>query len=148
MIGVEVRASRDLQIVARRLKEAGDRGLKAEARKGLRAAAKPVVNAAKEAARTELPHRGGLNEWVADSLYGVRTLLGPNPRVRIVGQKKGHDLADVDKGRIRHPVFGHRDRWVVQSITPHVLTDAMAREAPEAREALLHVLESWVRRLT
>lgn len=148
MIGIEVRASRELAELSRELKEAGDRGLRREVLGGLRQGAKPLIVAARDAARDELPAHGGLNEWVASATFGVRTLLNANPRVRIVATKKGkhHDLRAIDDGRLRHPTFG-RPPWVVQPITPHVVTGAMEREADAVREVLAGAIEDYLRRL-
>lgn len=148
MINVQVRASRELAFVAARLKAAGDGGVHREVRRGLRNGARPVADAAHAAALERLPHAGGLNEWVADGLYGVRTNLGgAHPSVRVVVSKKGHDLKAIDAGKLRHPVFGHRDRWMTQQIPPHILTDAMRDAAPEARAELARTLDEYVRRL-
>jgi len=149
VIGIEVRASRDLKVLSAKLKEAGDRGLRREVLGGMRAGAKPLIAAARDAARDELPSHGGLNEWVASATFGVRTLLNANPRVRIVATKKGkhHDLKAIDEGRLRHPTFG-RPPWVVQPITPHVVTDAMEREVDAVREVLAGAIDDYLRRLT
>lgn len=150
MISVEVRASRELALVSRELKAAGDRGLQRELRRGLRNGAKPVAKAGRDAAREGLPHEGGLNDWIADgATFSVRTnIAAAHPTVRIVVGRKGHDLKSIDEGVLRHPVYGHRDRWVTQQVRPHVITEGMEHAAPEARAELVKALDEWARRLT
>ena len=146
MIDIEIRTSRELAMVVRRL---SDDSLRREIQRGLRAGAKPVRDAGRRAARERLPKAGGLNDYVADATFGIQTNLGTaHPTVRIVVNRKGHDLKAIDDGVVRHPTWGHRDRWVTQRIAPHVVTDGMREAAPEARAELAHAVDEWARRLT
>jgi hypothetical protein len=89
---------------------------------GIRAGSKPAVDAARQAARDQLPKRGGLNNFVADTQIVSRTrLTGPRVGVRI-GVNKGepgtsaHRAYGANRGEVNHPVFGHLDRRVVQEL--------------------------------
>jgi hypothetical protein len=47
----------------------------------------------------------------------------------------------------RHPVFGHRDRWVVQRGTFSWFTDSMNEAEPMAREGLVNALQAAADRI-
>lgn len=144
---VRVSGANELAALTRRLKAAGNGGLKRDMLRGLRQGAKPLIAAAHESALENLPRRGGLAQQVADTKFAVRTrTAGGNPGVRIVGPSTRH-LKDMDRGRLRHPVFGHQDRWVTQQIKPGWWTAALSARAPEVRQALLNVLAETARKL-
>jgi len=118
--------NKDLAILALRLKAAGEGGLRRELLAGIRGGATPILPAVREAALAQLPKRGGLNEWVAASKFTIRNRLSPfTAGVSIVNQPiadtsrrgSGSVQFGTDKGRVRHPVFGHRDRkWAETTV--------------------------------
>lgn len=122
---IEVIGVESLQALARDLKAAGNKELSRELRRGIQRAAKPLKAGAKEAALEELPKSGGLAERVASSKFSTTTRLGTrNPSIRIVGRGNEStsgggqlDLNSLDRGRIRHLVYGHRP-WQNQVIQP------------------------------
>lgn len=131
-----------LERIGRQLKASGNKDLRKELLAGIQRAAKPLKAVAQEAARSELPKKGGLNEFVASGKWSVRTRSGGrNPGVTVVGKKSGHDVAAINRGRLRHPVFGHRAVWVTQTIRPNLITDALAKRAPDVRGELVKVLD-------
>lgn len=133
--------------VARRLKETGDKELRKELYRGIQRAAKPLSAAAQRSARANLPKRGGLNEWVASSKFSVSTSGGKDPAVRISGRKVGHDLKALDRGRLRHPLYGNRRRWYNQQIRPGWFSEPMTEGASGVRREIVDVLEDIARRV-
>lgn len=105
-----------LERVARRLKDAGEVGLRRELLAAIRKAAKPIPAAAKASALDKLPRRGGLAARVAASRIGIRTrTTGRNVGIRV--EAKGlYNLRRMDAGTVRHPDFGNRDRWFSQPV--------------------------------
>lgn len=143
---VKVNGANQLAALTRRLKAAGEGGLKRDLLRGLREGTKPMVEAARSSALEHLPKQGGLNQEVASSKIAVRTRTsGGNPGVRVVGLSK-HNIAAMDRGRLRHPTFGH-EPWVSQHIKPGWWTDALMGEAPKVRQALLAVMDETTRRI-
>lgn len=137
--------------LSRRLKEVGGTGkgsLRNEMASALRRAAKPLPQAVKNAARERFPKRGGLNEIVAKRTPKVVTRTGATTAgVRI--QDKTTDPRMNAQGRIYHPVFGRSGSDAVQ-IAPAVkgyYDETLSNEAPEVRDAVVDVLEDFVRRL-
>lgn len=138
-VDLRVEGADDFQRVARELREVGDVELRRELYRGIERAVKPLKEAARDAARQRLPHRGGLAEKVAKSKFSTRRRSGRDPGIKIVA-KDPIDLASIDRGRLRHPVFGNRRVWVNQSVPAGWFTDAMEKGAADVRRELLEVL--------
>jgi hypothetical protein len=98
--------------------------------KDVRTLLPPVRKAVRARALEILPKTGGLGAWVAES----RVTLA----IRISGRQVGvvikagrdsikgrSDMDAVDRGRVRHPTWGHRGKgqWQTQSVTPGWFTD-------------------------
>lgn len=136
-----------LEAVARRIKEAGDKELRRELLRGINRALKPAKAEVQRAALADLPKRGGLNQLVASSKIGSRTrTAGRDPAVFLTGTKSGHDLRSIDRGRLRHPVFG-TDTWVDQDIKPGWWSQTLAGQVPSIRREVVNALEDVARRL-
>lgn len=123
----------NFQREAARLK-AADEALIPIVRRNIRAATAPVGPAIRQSASEMLPKRGGLNEWVAGSQISTRTSFIPKTagvtirmsnknqatqakraRARAAGSRyagsASHDLVHINRGMVRHPLFGDRDHW-------------------------------------
>ncbi len=140
-VDVTVTGAEQLRALSADLKAAGSAGvgLRRELLAGMRALGRPLADKAKASARSTLPKRGGLNEWVASSDVKVRNnLTGSTSRVgmRLVATKGGHDLQDIDGGSVRHMVFGHRDRWVNQQVPDGWFTHPLEQSVPEVQAML------------
>lgn len=143
VIGVD-----ELAEVGRRLKETGDKELRRDLLRGMNRATKPVKAKVKAAALRDLPRRGGLNRVVASARISTRTRTsGNNPAVFLTGKKSGHDLRAIDRGRLRHPVFGNREVWVSQDVKPGWWSRTVAAEADEVGREVRRTLDEVARRL-
>lgn len=138
----------ELRRLARDLKAAGS-DLRRELPKALRRAAKPIVAGIREEAVASLPKRGGLGGYVAKASITTSIRTGANPAVRIVGKKKAGerqvDLPAINRGRLRHPTYGHRP-WVLQQVEPGFWDRAVAAHAPAVAQEMQQVLEDIRRR--
>jgi hypothetical protein len=138
-----------LTILGARLKKAGAGDLRLDLLRGLRAAAKPLIAEAHQAARDQLPKRGGLNERVAKDSITVRNRLsGKQVGVRIVTTKS--ETRGANRGKIRHPVFGDREKWVTQEYEPAKgwFDDTLRNGAPEVQAEMVKVMQEVAFRLT
>jgi len=132
----------NLQRLARDLKEIGDKELRKELYKGINRSTKPMKAKVKNAALADMPKAGGLNKFVASARLSTTTRGGGrNPGVTIKGRKSGHDLRAIDRGKLRHPVFGDREVWVNQKVKPGFFTKTLAAEAPTVRKELIGVID-------
>lgn len=146
-VDVRITGADNLATLAKELKRIGDNDLRKEMLRGIRTATKPMVAAAKESAHDELPKAGGLNEIVARSKFSTRTrTAGRSPGVRVVAAS-GINVGSIDRGRLRHPVFGNREAWVTQQVKPGWFTDAMNAHADEVRRELMAALERVARQV-
>lgn len=112
MIDIKIQGSHDLAALNRALKEIADKELKRQLRESARSAAKDTEPVFVAAAMQALPKGGGLNVWVAGRLRA--TVLMRSAGVRVALRRRGADIRALNRGRIRHPTYGHRP-WVTQS---------------------------------
>lgn len=141
-VEIEIKGDADkLVLLAHATKALGDTQLRKELLSGLQRAARPLKAAAAAGAASRLPRGGHLNDRVARSKFTARTRTTPRTAgVRIVGAGN-LDLRSLDRGRVRHPVFGHRKTWVNQHVTPGWFTDAMQKGSPIVRAEIGRVLD-------
>jgi len=129
--------------LSKALKEAGKAELRKELNKGMREASKPLIRQARAAALRELPHRGGLAQRIAKAPMRAQVRTGAETAgVRIV--TTSHDTAATDSGRLRHPVYGHKDRYVEQQVTPGWFSQTLSNGAPAVRPELEKAIQSVI----
>lgn len=151
---IEARGADDLERLGRELKALGSKGLQKEIYAGLSRAVKPLREIAKKSPHLVpgLPKRGGLADTVAAGLRrGVKTrrrFSGRNVGITISGTSSGHDISAMDRGRLRHPVFGRqRGIWVNQQTTQGFWTRPLSQKAPEAREDIARQVTDAFRKI-
>lgn len=140
-MSVRVVGAEQFTEVARRLKTHGDRkALLKQFYSAINRAAKPLKSDIRSAARDRLPHRGGLAERIASSRITVtRRTTGNAAGISIKGTN-GYDIGAIDRGRVRHLVYGHRP-WMSQKVHKGFWTDPLEAGAPAVQRELLNVLE-------
>lgn len=140
---MDIQGVEQLNALAKALKEAGDKGLQRELSKGIRNAVKPFKDRVVESAMETLPSGGGLNALVAARVRRARIRRSANGvQVVAAGSKGMKDLAAIDAGSVRHPVFGNRAAWVSQDVTPGFWSDAEKESAPEAAKGVVQAMET------
>lgn len=143
---ISIEGADEFQRVARQLRDVADKELRRDLYRGIERAVKPLKERAKDSARRRLPRSGGLAEKVAKSKFKTRKSAGRDPGIRL--EASGTiDVAALDRGQLRHPVFGHRAVWVEQKVEAGWFSDAMESGADEVRSHLLDVLDDVKRRL-
>ncbi len=145
---IEIRGVEKLAALSKALKEAGDKGLQRELATAINRAMKPVREAAKRSALDTLPAGGGLNRRVAGSRF--RTVRRASSRavgVRLTAAN-AYRLGELDKGRVRHPVFGDRDTWVTQQVAPGWWTNPTEAAAADVRKAIEGAMDEVARKLS
>lgn len=142
MTGFEVNAT-DYQKAARALKGA-DRTIRLEYSWTVRGVAKPLGESVLAAGAAKLPKHGGLAARVAKA----RVLVSATQMRAVVSLKtaEGYDLRAMDRGRLRHPTYGHGP-WREQAIEPHAFTDAFNERAPAVRVAMVAAGEMALRKI-
>jgi hypothetical protein len=123
-------------------------------RKGLAKVGPPAKKAVKESAEKKLPKRGGYAALMSKSLR-VRvnsdlSLTGAGVTIVTYASGKGErrDIPAVNRGILRHPVYGHRRRkWVAQKVSSGFWDDAMDETSDAAYEQVRSVLDETTRTL-
>jgi hypothetical protein len=142
---MDVRGADDFARLAKALKE-GPEDLQREFSKAVSKATAPLKTAARESARQTLPRRGGLADRVARSRFATRRSTGRRAGVRVTVSSPDA-LGQLDRGVVRHPVFGNRNVWVTQSITPGWWTKPTDQVGPEVQRALLAAMDEVGKKL-
>jgi hypothetical protein len=144
---IELEGADKLAVLAKRLKEAGDKDLQRQMYAGIARAMKPVRAAAETSLADVLPKRGGLS---AAKRRQVKFRTSRRAGVRQAGVRlvaKGGQLGRMDRqGQFRHPVFGH-EPWVPQKIEAGWFTRPAEAAAPVARREILRALDDVAREL-
>jgi hypothetical protein len=135
----EVQAT-NLDTVARALRSIGDKDLSRELYRGLNRVTTDLKKDAKDEAVRRLPRRGGLGAKVGASRLSTHRRGGRNPGV-IIRAKSITQLASIDAGVVKHPVYGNRGVWVTQEVTGGWFTDPMFAGRDEIVGALDVLLE-------
>lgn len=129
MLDVRTDGAAELAALARALKETGQKQLRRDLYRAVGKATAPTKAAVQESARAKLP--SGLGEWVASKLSmrrklrtGAKTagvsLIFSRPNARNQGGKA--DIGRINRGRTRHPTYGHRP-WVLQDVPSGFIND-------------------------
>lgn len=148
MSDFKVTGAEDFYKLSKSLKAAGRTELRKELTKGMRKATKPLIAKTKSAAGSTLPRRGGLAALVAREPQRVQVRTGAQTfGVRIVvGRTKG-GARGADAGTVRHPVFGHRDRFVAQPVTPGWFTASLEAAAPLVQPEIEAAMEAVAQKI-
>lgn len=133
--------------LSKRLKMAGELGMRKELHRGMRGAAKPLIPKVKAAALRTLPRRNGLNERIAGKKYAAQVLTGiTTAGVRITGAKV--DPRINNEGRVFHPVFGRRPGEIqMVPAAKGYFSDTIADSAPDIRDDLKNVVQGYLDQL-
>lgn len=141
----------ELRRVAGQIRAEGDRGLAREFAKALEKAVEPVKAAIVASAEEAMP--SGYKETLTRSLKHRRTTrtAAREATVRLAthgeGKVERRDLSSLNKGILRHPLFGRRSRWYVTKIEPGFYDRAVERAGPAAEKAILAVVDDYAERL-
>jgi len=117
-----------------------DKLIRKETLDSLKATTAPLGDAVSAEASSILPQRGGLAAKVAASRVTAKIRTsGRQAGVRLVA--KGRlEIDPIDRGIVRHPLFGNTSHWYGQSVLPgwwsRPITDAAPRIAEDLSEAI------------
>lgn len=126
-----------LDLVARVLRDLGDKDLSRELYRGLNRVTTKLKADAKEEAGKRLPHSGGLAARVAGAKLSTSRRRG-GVSIRAKGMDQ---LAVMDAGQVTHRVYGNPEVWVTQDITPGWFSDPMNAGKGEVADAIEEVLD-------
>jgi hypothetical protein len=129
--------------LSRRLKEAGETGLRRELGRALNEAAKPITREIKDPGnlRRYMPHRYAetLADDLAVSTVGKGSVRDPGVRIAARGRASKRKVTQVNDGVLTHPLFGDREHWFAQlrGMRAGFFDDPCKRSGPQVREKIL-----------
>jgi len=153
-VSVGVTAAGDFADLRKRMAGA-PKELRSTLTKALADASKPLADAARENAQKTLPTGGGRsktsdgdNESVADRVIGARFTTkvkgGNRPKSVITATEAGGktiDLARLDRGRLRHPLFGNAAHWYAQKVPERWFSKPMSDSAEQFEKSLTEAVD-------
>lgn len=152
-----------LRAVAAGIKATGNKGLGREMSAHLRSAAGPVESAILAEVTRVLPARGGYRETVTKSLRFRRNVRtgARTAAVRLVtfapGTRERRDIPALNKGNLRHPVFGRSRRtaqgrvanpWAVTRIEAGFWDRGTSDAIEVAEREMITVLDDYAQKLS
>lgn len=158
MLNARVEGAWKLYKVAADIRKAGDMDMKRELYRGLNRATKPLKEAVKMAVPTHMP--SGYAPLVSRSIR-VRTSIRASKaktaitiRATAKGAREKRDLRALDRGLLRHPVFGRTrlvrkgkslvpepNPWAAQGIRPGFFTETLQDNADVVRTELVGAID-------
>lgn len=163
---IRITGTGSLLELQRRLRAAGHENIRASMQRRLRHAAEPLKDDLQSAIRglnissqgrrgrpggpspTTRPLRATIAEAIRIS---VRTSGNPGAKVWLDKGRMPPDLKSVpdrlNEGRLRHPVFGNKRRWVQQNATPLWWDNPVRKHTPRMEREAARVLDDVRRRL-
>ena len=162
-LDVEILGAAELKELARRITVLGDKGLGREMGQALKRAATPVEKALKDE-YDGLPKRGGYSGTFSKSAR-YRTALraaGRTASFRMTVFAEGaHQRRDIDKlerGELRHPVFGRSragrsgrrtsNPWAVTAVQGGYFRRGSDTAGPAAQREMVKVLDEFTKKLS
>lgn len=145
----EVRGADDIDALVRRVKAHGDaKAIRREMMRGLNRATKPIRDDMRENLADRLPRRNGLAALIAGDFSANTTAKsGRYAGISIFTKSRGHDLRSIERGRLRHPLFGNRGYWYDQPINDKPLEAALEENKDTARREALRVMDDIARKV-
>jgi hypothetical protein len=141
---VEVRGVEQLAAVAKAMKGA-DKQLKRETYAALNRTVKPLTQAVKDDTGRYLP---GAYAAVVSASLRIRAQRrgGRDPSLSLKATAKTKDgkareVAALERGKLRHPLWGNRRHWFNQAVRPGFWTEPLKDKAPAVRAQLVKVLD-------
>lgn len=149
MIDLKVVGASELRRVARNIKEVGDKDLKRELHRGLNRAVKPLKLAVKAEALHRMP--SGYAPVLTGSLKvgsSIRAAGAIKIRASAKGKRDNRDLRALDeRGSLKHPLYGNRNRWYTTRIRPGFFTDPLVKGAHQVRAEVVQVINRVARKM-
>lgn len=133
MAGLNMRISGDTRATQRRIENAVRAGLGGEMKAALGRAAAPLLPAVKAEAVSTLP--SGYGPVLAGDVAVRTTLRAGATRADALLRvsAKGRALAVINRGVLRHPLYGNRNFWYAQKVTAGVVDRPVERMHKQLR---------------
>ncbi len=131
----------------------GEKDLRIELYRGINRAAKPLGQDVRNRLRFYLPDRYADELYVWMRIRAKRRATGRAAGVRLVATAKPpkggkeRDLRSLNRGRLRHPLYGNRKYWYNQPVTPGFWDKPLEDNSERIREELINLIDDIGKRL-
>lgn len=137
--------------LAKELRLLGDKELRSELYRGINRSVKPLSEEVKKQTPQFLPRRYAF-ELSKTLKIRARRRAGKNPAIYLVAKantRRGteRDLASLNRGRLRHPLYGNRRYWYDQEVSPNWWDDPLLDGADQVREEIVGILDEVVQKV-
>ena len=149
MAGLDDAAS-ELESIARHLRRAGEFDLVRELTSAMRRAAGTVPDEIRAGLKPKLPDRYAA-VLDADVRIGINVRTSErDPGVSVTGTPRGktRKLRSLDAGTLHHPLWGDREHWYRQEVTPGWFTGPAEDAGPRVRAEIEQALEDVAAKAT
>ncbi|HEY3006164.1 MAG TPA: hypothetical protein VGJ44_27695 [Kribbellaceae bacterium] len=148
---LEITGGEQFAALARDLRQAGRTDLRKELYKAINRRAKPMAADVMKAPPKYLP--SGYAAVLGLKVKVRKRSGGASPGVRLVGSAftpggSPRELAVLNRGRLRHMLFGDAGFWFDQAVKPRFWDEPLEKDAPKVRKELLRAIRDVARRLT
>lgn len=146
---ISVSGASEIGQVARAARLAGG-DLTPRMRKGLAKAGPPAKKFVVTEIHAKLPQRGGLARTMAKAIrVRVRQDLGlTTAGLTIATTAKGRNqlrhIGSINRGILRHPIYGRRTAWVTQRVPSEFWDDAMEHVETDAHQRMRDVVAETI----
>lgn len=153
MTDLEVVGTADFVRVANQLRALGKDGmvLRRELRNELKDAARPMGDAVREHVALYVPSGYAPVLAAAVTVTPMQSLRGATAglklRVTAKGRRQRRQVGVIDKGILRHPVYGNRDVWVSQRVKPGFASDPLYDSSDEARDQIQQAIRKAIEKV-
>lgn len=138
-------ASAQLRALGKELSDLGDGALMREAYKEIQRSTRGLRAEIQTNALATLPKHGGANLWVANApVKTIGRLQERNAGVWITQRKRGHDLLAINRGVLRHPVFGNRNVWRDTNVEKGYFDKPIERRADEITNRIASAIDRLI----
>lgn len=129
---LKVSGGQSIERAAGRLASASRGGLKRDLEPAAKRGTRNVERYFRANALARMPKRGGFARDLAKARIRTSRI---NFGVRLTVESP-HDLGRIERGRLRHPVYGDTDVWVSQEVPTDVVRDAVVRADSEIKREI------------
>lgn len=145
---LRVDGAKQLGAVSRALKSA-DPLIRRELAAGIREATEPVKKEVEAELAAVLPTRGGAAAQIpADTKVVTQRMAGRSgPGIRLRARSK-RNVRRIDRGRLRHPLFGNRGHWFTTNVKPGWFTRPALAAGDDVRRELVSRLDKVARKIS
>jgi hypothetical protein len=144
----------DFAALSRRLKDAGETGLRRGLYKAINDAAKPITREIKDPVhlRPYMPDKyaATLAADIVVSTVGKGSIRNPGVQIAARGRAKKRKVAKLNAGIITHPLFGDREHWYFQlrGMKSGFFDDVCEKSGPQVKKEILAAMHETAMKIT